>query len=57
MLWVLWPTVVDELHDDRVTSSGVDEPAYIELLREYDKHRDVTDLAAFVESVPLDADD
>lgn len=35
----------------------VDKPAYIELLRAYDRHRDVTELAAFVESVPLDADD
>lgn len=35
----------------------LDKPAYIGLLRAYDGHRDVSELAAFVESVPIEVDD
>ena len=34
---------------------AVDKQHYIELLREYDVHRDSTDLAAFIKVKPLDA--
>lgn len=32
---------------------SLDKPHYIELLRQYDAHRDVTDLAAFIDVIPL----
>ncbi|MEW5813084.1 MAG: Fic family protein [Actinomycetota bacterium] len=35
----------------------LNKPAYIELLRAYDRHRDVSELAAFVNSRPIEADD
>lgn len=35
----------------------LDKPAYIGLLRAYDGHRDVSELARFVGSVPIEGDD
>ncbi|WP_328360631.1 Fic family protein [Mycobacterium sp. NBC_00419] len=35
----------------------LDKHAYVELLRAYDGHRDVSALAVFVESMPIDGDD
>jgi len=35
----------------------LNKPAYIGLLRAYDGHRDVNELAAFVESMPIEVDD
>lgn len=33
----------------------LNKPAYIELLRAYDRHRDVSELAAFVKNMPIEA--
>lgn len=35
----------------------LNKPSYIELLRAYDRHRDVSELAAFVKSMPIEAND
>lgn len=35
----------------------LDKPTYIGLLRSYDGHRDVNELAAFVENMPIEVDD
>ncbi|WP_249290436.1 hypothetical protein [Mobiluncus mulieris] len=32
---------------------NLDKPTYITLLREYDQHRDATDLACFVQTRPF----